>query len=209
LLRNQPLGDWILTVISHLPGMWKTAGLHAQTCSHLWLSALLLPFLLFLTPATARGDIYKWIDEHGNPVISNVLPANPNKVTKMSLVAKEWIKPAAPMPVASSQNVATPVVQLLLDKIDRLEQRLQTPPNPPRAGMAPPQSYYGSYDTAPPPPASYYPSYYPIDYSAYYYPWVPLYSYAVYPARTFAHRPTFAMSHHVSIRNGSLHRGGR
>ena len=205
-----------MVIASHLPGTGKADGLLAYFCDLPWWSALLPALLSLLAPASAWGDIYKWTDKQGNTVISNVRPANPDTVTDVELVVKET-RPAAQSPVIPSQRVATRTEQMLLDRIDELERRLQTQPYPPQY---PPQSpgvspanYYGGYYPAqpppPPPPPSSYGSYFPSYYPGYYYPWVPAYSYVVYPARTFVSEPAFGFSRGGSFRGAPIHRGRR
>jgi hypothetical protein len=185
-----------LLITPHLPDTGKADGLLAYICNLSWRAA----FLSLLAPASAWADIYKWIDEQGNTVISNIRPANPQKLTNFELMEKE------------SKPAATRMEQALLDRIDSLERRLQTQPYSPPVPAGAPSNYHGGYYPiqAPPPPPppsnySYSPSYYPS------YPydlWVPSYSF-VYPARIFVNRPNFRFSHSGSFRGSRIHHGRR
>jgi Domain of unknown function (DUF4124) len=190
-----------LLITPHLPNTGRADGLLAYTCNLSWRAAFLSTFLSLLAPASAWADIYKWTDEQGNTVISNVRPTNPQKLTNFELIQKE-AKPAA-----------TPMEQVLLDRIDSLERRLQTQPYSPQLPAGSPASYYGGYyplqpPLPPPPPSSYSsypPSYYP---SSSYDLWMPSYSY-IYPARLFVNRPNFRFSHNGSFRGSRIHHGRR
>lgn len=181
------------------------------TC-RLSLLALLPTVAWVVLPGIACADIYKWTDERGNVVISNVLPADHKNTGKISVIAKDQGTRPLQANEPPPQKTVTPVEQMLLDKIGRLEQQLQTRPIPAQGAIAPPPppSYFGTYN--PPQPPVDYPSAYPVEYPPdYYYP-VPLYSYAVYPSRFFVNRPafhTFHAFHNGGIRNSSMHRGRR
>ena len=172
----------------------------AHICRLDWLFTL--PALLaLLTPGTAWCDVYKWTDERGNIVISNIRPADPDKVRKFELVLKERAAQTPP----PSQPVAARTEQLLMDRVESLERELRARQYPPQVPSA---TDYGSYYPAqppPPPPPGYYSGYDPN----YYYPAAPLYSYAVYPARTVVTRPRAVYNHSSAIRGGSIHRARR
>ena len=164
----------------------------------------LIALLSAFAPVIACADIYRWTDERGVTVISNVRPAKLDKARNVELVAKETeVQASSPGPRAPTNTE-----QILLDRIDRLERELraQQYSQPVRAG--PPPGYSGSYYAAPPPPpppAYYNDSYYP----SYYYPWPPVYSYGAYPARIVVSRPVHVFSHGGFVRGGSVHRGRR
>jgi hypothetical protein len=149
-----------------------------------------LPLLLSLfASTTACADIYKWTDEQGNTVISNVRPTRLDKVKNFEVAVEE----------TKNSVAATATKQMLLDKLDRLERQLVAQQYAQQAAVVPP---YGSYNPAlqPPPPPGYYGAYSPLL----------SYPYAFYPATTFVTRPRFALAHN-GIRGGamSIHRGRR
>lgn len=163
--------------------------------------ALLSAVSLLLAPAIASGDIYKWTDERGNTVVSNVQPVNPSRVGDIELLAVET-KPAARPSVAPSQKAATPqpatpAEQALQERIENLERQLQAQQYAQPPQVVPQLPYPGGYypTPAPPPPdPSYYASYDPGYYPGYYYPGPPIYSFVVVPAlvRRPVHRPQHA-----------------
>jgi hypothetical protein len=169
---------------------------HPVRCATAWLGAVLAATLL--VPANVHADIYQWTDEQGGIVISNVLPDSPKKPANLERLIKE---PA----VAAANRAATQTEQMLRDRIDNLERRLQArtyPPAPP-PGSAP--AYYGdsAYYPPPPPPPPPPPSYY----SSYPYPVLtPAYSYGVYP-RTFVTRPALIGVQRNTFRGGAVHHG--
>jgi hypothetical protein len=117
-----------------------------------------------LGSSSAYAEIYKWVDDKGGTVYSNIQPAKTSRVTNLEVVVEdEKISDSA-----SASAAAVRREQELLDRISRLERQLESqrytaPPPPP-----PPQYYPSSYY-----PTSYYPSTY---YPAYY-------RYAVLPTR--------------------------
>ena len=154
--------------------------------------SVLLPVLLsLLSPLSAWSDIYKWTDERGNTVISNVAPPNPNKVKDVELLVKET-------PRSAAQRAETPTEQMLQERIDRLERQVQAQRYAPRAASGPPpvySSYPSDYYAPPPPPqpdyfGSYYPSFYPG------------YSFILAPGRGFSRPRAFGFN-----RGGFSHRG--
>ena len=162
-------------------------------------------FSLFV-PLTVRSDIYKWTDERGSTVISNILPENPDKVKNVERIVKEN-KAATP----AFKSVATPTEQMLLDKIENLERRLQPRNYPPPAPAAAPPDYYYEGGYYPPPPPPFYSNYAPVYYprQAYVYPSSPAYSYSTYP-RTFITRPMYSgVSRGTTFRGGAAHHGRR
>src|SRR5207302_9912318 len=88
-------------------------------------------------PATAWAHIYKWVDERGVTVYSNVLPdKNPKDV---EFVVEE--KPSDRTPAADAMRRE----QQLLDRISNLERQLQAQQY--QRQMPPPPSFdYGGYD---------------------------------------------------------------
>lgn len=64
-----------------------------------------LPALV--APASVWGDIYKWTDERGNMVVSNVQPADPAAVRDVVVLAKET-KPAARAAPAQAPRPSSP-----------------------------------------------------------------------------------------------------
>jgi hypothetical protein len=153
-------------------------------------------FVALLAPTVAWGDIYKWTDEGGNTVISNVRPTNLARVTNFEVTVEE----------TKGTAVATPTERMLLDKLDRLERQLQAQQYAQQVAVAPPTIAYGSYNPAlpPPPPAPPPPGYYSAYSSQLSYP------YAFYPVTTIVTRPRFAFPHR-GVRGGSIsiHRGRR
>jgi len=164
-------------------------------------------FVLLLLPAVALGDIYKWTDERGITVISNVQPASTAKVSGMELLAVE-VRAAAPAPGVPSPAAPTRTEQALQARVENLERQLQVQqaqgvpqPNyaedyyPAPLPPPPDPNYYGSYDP------NYYGSYDPF-YSSGYYPYaVPIaYSYIAAPARHGLHRPGFVNRPHAEKR---------
>jgi uncharacterized protein DUF4124 len=150
-------------------------------------------FVALLAPTIAWGDIYKWTDERGNTVISNVRPTHLARVTNFEVTVEEM----------KGTAVATPTERMLLDKLDRLERQLLAQQYAQQVAVAPPVSAYGSYNPAlppPPPPPGYYSAYSSLL----------SYPYAFYPATTIVTRPRFAFAHN-GIRGGSIsiHRGRR
>ncbi len=166
--------------------------------------------LLLIVPVTARSDIYKWTDEQGRTIISNILPENPDKAKNVERIVKEN-KPAAP----AFKSAATPTEQMLLDKIENLERRLQPrnfPPAP--ASATAPADYYYEGGYYPPPPPPYYSNYAPVYYprQTYVYPIAPAYSYVTYASypRTFVTRPVYASAARgAAFRGGAAHHGRR
>jgi hypothetical protein len=158
----------------------------------------LLPILLtLLAPATVRGDIYKWTDERGNTVISNVQPVTSSKVSDVELLATAT-KPATQSPAALPRQASTRTEQALEARIENLERQLQAQGYAQQPRADPQSSYSGDYypTPAPPPPdpsyyGSYDPGYYPGYYPSYYNPWPPSYSFIVAPARAFVRRSAF------------------
>ena len=173
--------------------------------------ALLPLCLTLLAPASVRGDIYKWTDEQGNTVISNVRPASTSKVSDVELLATAT-RPATPSPVTAPPQAATRTEQALEARIENLERQLQAQQTfdaqqalqsqqafqAQQAQMDPQASYSGGDMPIPPPPppdpgyySGYDPGYYPGYFPGYYNPWPPTSFLVVAPARTFAHRPVF------------------
>jgi len=140
-----------------------------------------LPLLALFTPAPAWSDFYRWTDEQGNPVLSNVRPPNPDQLTNFALVMKE------PERAVQDRTFPPAAERALLDKIENLERQIQAQP-------APAAPHYGTYYAPPPPPPP--PPYYGSDYPGVFYPGIMSYPAVIYPVSNFARRP------------GGVHRGG-
>jgi hypothetical protein len=179
----------ILVVTTQLPAVINANVMLAPIRS----LCLAVPFFVaLLAPTVAWGDIYKWTDERGNTVISNVRPTNLARVTNFEVTVEEM----------KGTAVATPTERMLLDKLDKLERQLLAQQYAQQVAVAPPVSPYASYNPAlqPPPPPGYYSAYSP-----------PLsYPYPFFPATTIVTRPRFAFAHN-GVRGGSIamHRGRR
>jgi hypothetical protein len=120
--------------------------------------------LASLGATSAWAEIYKWVDEKGGTVYSNVQPAKTSRVKNLEVVVEDEKLSGS----ASGSAAATRREQELLDRISRLERQLESQ----RYQALPP----------PPPPPQYYPSgYYPTTY----YPYVAVPARFVVPARTF------------------------
>ena len=145
-----------MDLASQLPDSCNAAVRFARACSYARALVPLPVLVLLLAPATVRGDIYKWTDERGITVISNVQPAGTAKASGMELLAVE-AKPAAPG--AASKAAPTRTEQALQARIENLERQLQAQQsqgvpqpnyaedyNPAPVSPAPDPSYYGSYD---------------------------------------------------------------
>jgi hypothetical protein len=198
-------------VITSQPSDASRAALQA---AHLRSPFWLLIMTSLAVPAAAWGDIYKWTDERGRTVLSNVPPPASGKPRNLALLVKE-ARPAPAVPA----HVATPTEQALLARIETLERQLQARQYAAQApAVPPPASYGGYYPPMPPPPtvpaAGYYSSGYYSSYDtgyyypSYYYPVVPAYSYAVYPVRPFVGRPLVVAPHGGAFHGGG-HRGKR
>ncbi|TMI02949.1 MAG: DUF4124 domain-containing protein [Betaproteobacteria bacterium] len=136
-------------------------------------------------PAPAWAHIYKWVDERGVTVYSNVLPEKSPKNAQM--VVEE--KPADRAPAAEAMRRE----QQLLERIANLERQLQA------------QQYQQYPQYIPPPPPS-------VDYGGYYqgyYPSYPLtYPYAVFTGRFIGRGHSFVSPRFASARVASFHHGG-
>lgn len=186
-----------MALASQLPGLRNVDAWFARIygCSHVL--ALLPICLTLLAPATVWGDIYKWTDERGNTVVSNLQPVNPSTVSGVELVATVT-KPATQYPVAPSQRADARTEQALEARIEDLERQLQAQQYAQQPQVDPQSSYSeGYYPTPDPPPpdpnyySGYDPGYNPGYYPSYYNPWPPSYSFIVAPARPFVRRPVF------------------
>ena len=145
--------------------------------------------IAFLGATSAWADIYKWVDEKGGTVYSNVQPTKTSRVKNLEVVVEdEKISDNA-----SASAAATRREQELLDRISRLERRLQAQPYSAQLPPPPPEYYSSSYHPSGYYPSTYYPTYYP---------------YVVLPARFVAPPRTFVSPRFVSGRVSSFHRGG-
>ena len=150
--------------------------------------AVIATVLCASSPATAWAHIYKWVDERGMTVYSNVLPEkNPKNV---EVVIEE--KPADRTPAADAMRRE----QQLLDRISNLERQLQAQQYSQYIPPPPPSVDYGGYYQ------SYYPSY------PYSYPYVVLSRRFIAPARSFV-SPRFASARVASFHHGGMSRGRR
>ena len=153
--------------------------------------AVIATVLCASSPATAWAHIYKWVDERGVTVYSNVLPEKSPK--NVEVVVEE--KPSDRTPAADAMRRE----QQLLDRISNLERQLQA------------QQYqqYPQYISPPPPSVDYggyYQSYYPS--YPYSYPYVVLSRRFIAPARGFV-SPRFASARVASFHHGGMSRGRR
>ena len=191
-----------MAIASHLPDSRNADAWFARIDGYSRVLALLAALLALFAPATVWGDIYKWIDERGNTVLSNVKPVDPDAVRNFQLAAKET-KTAAQAPAPAQQarpaEVVKPTEQLLLEKIESLERQVQAQQYAAQA-VTPVINYYTA--PAPPPPPNYYGYDGPGFYPGYYYPPPPSYSYIVpaipvvfprkaivFPSKGIGHRP--------------------
>jgi Domain of unknown function (DUF4124) len=139
-------------------------------------------------PVSAWAHIYKWVDERGMTVYSNVLPEKSPKNVQM--VIEE--KPADRAPAREQQ---------LLERIANLERQLQ----------AQQSQQYPQYIPQPPPSVDYggyYQGYYPPYPYSYPYPYVVVTRRFIGPARSFL-SPRFASAHVGSFHHGGMSRGRR
>jgi Domain of unknown function (DUF4124) len=149
---------------------------------------LIFALLLALVPAAASARIYKWVDENGTTVYSNVPPADGDALKKAKVVIEdeESFRPTAAQAQVLSRQ------QEILERLYALERQVSA-------------RQYGS-PPPPPPPPDYYEGYYPPSYyAAPYYPLVPSYvisrPFFVAPAHRFiAHRPGFVSIHRAPTR---------
>ena len=150
--------------------------------------AVIATVLCVSSPATAWAHIYKWVDERGVTVYSNVLPdKNPKNV---EVVIEE--KPSDRRPAADAMRRE----QQLLDRISNLERQLQAQQYQQHISPPPPSVDYGGYYQ------SYYPPY-PMTY-----PYVVLSRRFIAPARSFV-SPRFASARFASFHHGGMSRGRR
>lgn len=206
----------------HLPGLRNADAWFARTYRFSRVLALLPIFLTLFMPKTVWGDIYKWTDERGITVVSDVQPVNPDRVSDLELLATET-RSATQSSVAPSQQAATRKERALEARIENLERQLQAQQYAQQPQVVPRSTYSGGYYPTPaPPPPSYYGSYDPGYYPDYYYPWPPSYSVIVVPVRKFVRRPAFVhrppvfvkrpafgFSHGAAFGGGSMHRRRR
>jgi hypothetical protein len=142
---------------------------------------------LFIPPVYA--DIYRWTDENGSTVLSDVPPPEPKKAKNFKTVLK-GTAPAAP--VAAPASGPTLAEQELRLRLERLERELQA-------------RQYVMVPAPPPPPVD---IYYRSAYPNYYYP-VRGPSYFVYPPASHATAAAFAHSWNRTARAGNAHGGRR
>ena len=166
--------------------------------------SVLLPVSLSLAiPAAAWADIYKWTDENGGTVFSNVRPAKSAKAKDVEVVERDTKATGTPERGARTE-------QALLARIESLERQLDARQYAAQPVEAPPPAPYSGYYPPTPPPPSYYDSgyygNYPGYYPAYFYPFAS--SYRVYPRRAFVSRPVFVAPHGGSFHARGGHMGG-
>ena len=130
--------------------------------------------------ASAWAEIYKWVDEKGGTVYSNVRPTKASSAKNLEVVVEDEKSSDS----ASDSATATRREQELLDRISRLERQLESQ----------------RYQAPPPPPA---PQYYPGSY-----PYAVLPARFVVPARIFV-SPRFASGRVASFHRGGMGRGRR
>jgi hypothetical protein len=198
----------VVKITSHMMGRSRAEGLELEFRSLFQFFALLIAYISLVVPTAAWGDVYKWTDEKGVTVFTDVLPKPGEKVKNFEVVAKA--RPETKVPA----QAVTPAEQALRARVDTLERQLQArqyaaqapaPPPPPTSS-----TYYPPAPQPPPPAPTYYDSgyydsgydsgYYPSYYPSYGYPIVAAYS---YPARTYISRPVSVAPH-----GGSSHGGG-
>jgi hypothetical protein len=141
----------------------------------------LLGGLLALAPSVAAADLYKWTDERGATVLSNVPPPNPRRVTNFEVVVKESAGAPDPRVASSQQHDITATEKLLLDRIDSLERQLQAQQSARETSIvaaSPPNPYYAA--PMPEYAGNYYPGYYPS--WVFPYPTSSFYSYPLPPS---------------------------
>jgi len=165
---------------------------------------LIAIILLCLVPAAAWADVYRWVDEKGGIVFSNVQPAKTRYAKNIEVVVEEeTISDTASAPVTATRSEPE-----LLARVNRLERQLQAqqyqaplPPPPPDHYASP---YPGNYS-----PGSYYPSsYYPGIYYPSYYALGPVFPYVVVTTRFIRPARTLVSSRLGPGRVSSFHRGG-
>ncbi len=144
--------------------------------------AVIATVLCVSSPATAWAHIYKWVDERGMTVYSNVLPDKSPK--NVEVVIEE--KPSDRTPAADAMRRE----QQLLERIGNLERQLQAQQYQQHIPPPPPSVDYGGYS------ASYYTSY-------------PLaYPYVVLTGRFIGRGHSFIPTRFASPRVASFHHGG-
>lgn len=156
--------------------------------------ALVFAVVLALVPAAASARIYKWVDENGTTVYSNIAPENGDalKTAKVVIEDEERFKPTAEQ---AAQAEVLRRQQEILERLYALERQVSA----------------RQYASPPPPPPDYYagyyqPTYYPPSYyAAPHYPFVASYIvsrpfFAVPAHRFIAPRPGFVSIHRSSVR---------
>jgi hypothetical protein len=188
-----------LALASRLPGVGNIDVWLARHRRSSRVLALLPVFLTLLVPATVRGDIYKWTDELGNTVVSNVRPVDSSRVSHLELLATET-RPATRSSVVPSQQSATRTEQALEARIENLERQLQAQQYPQQAEIVTQPTYPVDYypTPAPPPEPSYYSGRDPGYEAGYNDAWPLIYSTVAVPARTIVPRPPVANQPPVS-----------
>jgi hypothetical protein len=140
---------------------------------------IFLAALLLAAPAGALADVYKWTDERGVIVLSNVPPEDTTVASNVEVVAKEkrtTTRKAAPaVEYQTSTNE-----EVLQERIESLERQLRAQQQYSREAPAPVQYPQGYYTTPAPPSYYYSDSYYPTSYPGYASP-----AYYGYPYATF------------------------
>jgi len=203
----------------HRAPAWKGTVLRVLICG--WFAVFPACLALFAA-GPALGDLYKWTDERGTTVLSNIRPDDPRKVKNFEVLVKET-KRAGKTPGASAPHEITPTERMLLDRIEDLEGQLRSQQYA-QTAAPPPAASYGSYSPAPPPPPSYADTYYPAYYPAYYYPYYtsyyspyfpvfyyryPVSHFHAHPVRAFGFRPGLAFPRGGFARGGSVHHARR
>src|ERR671936_751778 len=117
---------------------------------------LLFAVLLVLVPAAASARIYKWLDETGTTVYSNIPPAN-GEALKNAKVVIEDEERFKPTPEQTAQAEVLRRQQEILERLYALERQVSARQY---ASPPPPPDYYAGYYQ----PAYYPPSYYAAPY---------------------------------------------
>lgn len=185
-----------MALASSLTVSRNAAAWRASSGGRMRLLALLPVLAALLASATARADIYSWIDEQGRMVISDVRPVDPGKVSGMKLLAVTTTQ-AAQAPAAGSETAASRRQRELEARIEQLERQLQEQQSPQQPEEDPQAGDTADHYPAPPPPPPPEPSYfsgdgpanYAADYPNYYALPPPSYTVIVVPAQPVVRRP--------------------